>query len=724
LPCGQPKTNCADDSKTQLQTEELVDSVGSEDFTHPTYWPTQFSSGIRINPPTVRVTLARDYELLSQLGRGGMGIVYLAYQQRLKRKVAYKVLTQLGYLDSEALERFQGEAEVLAKLQHPNIVAIYDYGAWHDTPYIAMEYLPGGSLAEKLRRQRPSPRESAQLIVTITRAIGHAHSQNIIHRDLNPGNILLTIDGQPKVSDFGLARDLASERLTRTGMIAGTPQYMAPEQIIGSKDLTPAVDVWAIGAIFCEMLTGTVPFAGSEPHEIFSNVLSHHVVSIRAWQPGLSRDLETICMKCLQREPERRYASANELADDLQRFLDGCTILARPAGKIEKTVRWCRRNPLVAGLTFGIALLLVAATIVSLALAQWALQEQDRTHRAADTEMAQRHKAELAFEAEKKALADQTKAREEAEVMTSVLNSLLKSVQPGKDTLGGLRNQLDKTAAELKVSNYDSVLKAKLFYTVAMTRRHLGDYDQALDLMRQSFALRKEHLGDEHPDTRKTAHELCYTYIHHNNGEEAIRVFKPTFDLEVKLAPPDSEEMIYALDEMRRACAVARRFEEEKELGDRIVAICQKRFGDDAVRTHWIRVTLAYPYQEKKYDVLIPMLEKALRKFRKECAPDSAEVLWTQGTLAYTHLDNNQPGKAVEYLQPIYEHDVERNGENHPLTLRSRDGLARAYERAGRPADAIPLRRSLHEYYQSIGNQEAAKFHEKLISEDLAEIRK
>ncbi len=279
------------------------------------------------------ITLSGDYELISLLGRGGMGVVYLCYQRALKRKVAYKALTHFALPDPEALQRFRSEAKLLAKLQHPNIVQVFDSGACNGAPYLTMEYV-SGSLAKRLRERRPTPHEAAQMVVTIARGVGHAHRQGIIHRDLNPANILLTIDGQPKVADFGLARDVESIRLTCTGMVAGTLLYMAPEQFSASKAQTPAVDVWALGVILYEMLTGAPPFEGVDQHQIINNLLRHEAVSFRALELNVSRDLETICLKCLQKDPPRRYTSANELADDLQRFLDRRPILARPVSPV------------------------------------------------------------------------------------------------------------------------------------------------------------------------------------------------------------------------------------------------------------------------------------------------------------------------------------------------------------------------------------------------------
>ncbi|MFO0809811.1 MAG: serine/threonine-protein kinase [Gemmataceae bacterium] len=665
--------------------------------------------------------LAGDYELLSLLGRGGMGVVYLARHHVLKRNVAYKVLTHLALPDPEAIDRFRSEATLLAKLQHPHIVQIFDSGTYEGVPFLAMEYVPGGSLARRLREQRPTPSEAAELIATIARAVGHAHSLGIIHRDLNPANILLTSDGQPKVVDFGLARDLGGERLTRTGLVAGTPLYMAPEQLVADESQTPAVDVWAIGVMLYEMLTGTVPFPGSDPQVILTNILRHEAVSLRAWQPTLPSDLETICLKCLQKDAHRRYATANELGDDLERFLDHRAILARPVGPWEKSSRWCRRNPTVAGLTCGIAIVLVASSMVSLLLARWAVGEQNRAIAAANAEASLRRQAELAFESERHARTAQTKALEEAEAIATMLDSLLGSVGPGRDTMAELRRRMDQAAASLRNDGRDPIVRGRLLYALAMTRRRLGDFGPAVDLMEQSYSLRAEHLGVNHPISRHTARELSYTYVHVGRGDDAIRVLKPVLDAELAAMPADSPNAIPILNAMMLAYSAAGRRDDEKAVGERIIAICQKHYGDDHESTHWVRVNIAnHDRIGRRYDLVIPIFEKALVRFKSHCALNSSEVLWTQGQLGQCLLEAGRPEQAEPHLRASYEHDIAVLGPSHPFTINSSSCLAVAYERIGKHGDAVPLRRALLEHYRSLGENAAAEQNAKRLGDDIA----
>lgn len=268
----------------------------------------------------------------------------------LNRPVALKMIRSSHEVDPRELARFTSEAQAAARLQHPNIVQIFEVGEHAGLPFCALEFVEGGSLAEKLSAFTPS--QAAGLVENLAKAIHFAHCRNIVHRDLKPSNILLALDNMPKVADFGLARHLDgdSER-TQVGAVLGTPSYMAPEQASGQSHAAgPAADVYALGAILYAMLTGKPPFKGATTQDTLHQVRS--AAPIPPSQAGLQvpRDLETICLKCLHKEPDRRYASAQELAEDLQRFQAGEAIRARPVGRCERIRLWARRNPMVASL--------------------------------------------------------------------------------------------------------------------------------------------------------------------------------------------------------------------------------------------------------------------------------------------------------------------------------------------------------------------------------------
>jgi tRNA A-37 threonylcarbamoyl transferase component Bud32 len=286
------------------------------------------------------------YEVLDELGRGGMGVVYKARHLRLNRLVALKMVLAGIHADPQLRARLDVEAETLAGLQHPNIVQVFEVAEYDGCPYLALEFIDGGSLERKLAHRRLPPRQAAELVETLARAIHAAHQRGIVHRDLKPANVLLTEAGVPKITDFGLAKRLESQGQTQTGQVLGTPSYMAPEQAAGkTHDVGPLADVYALGAILYEMLTGKPPFAAGSVHKTIELVLTHDPVAPGRLARKVPRDLETICLKCLQKDPRKRYASAGELAEDLRRFRVGEPITARPVSRTERLLKWAQRRP-------------------------------------------------------------------------------------------------------------------------------------------------------------------------------------------------------------------------------------------------------------------------------------------------------------------------------------------------------------------------------------------
>ena len=331
-------------------------------------------------PAPADLPVVAGYELLSELGRGGMGVVYKARQLKLNRVVALKMVLSGAHAAASDLLRFLAEAEAAAQLQHANIVQVHEVGSHNGLPFMSLEYVDGGTLAQKLKGTPLLPRQAAGLTATLGRAVQYAHEHGIVHRDLKPANILLTEDGTPKISDFGLAkRSAAGAGVTQTGAILGTPSYMAPEQAEGKPDVGPAADVYALGAILYELLTGRPPFQAPTPLDTVLQVVNDEPVPPRRLQPKVRRDLETICLKCLQKDPKKRYTSAAALADDLDRFLDDRPILARPVGRPERAWRWCRRNPVVAGLA---AVLAVGALVAIYFLSAERTATLSNLHRA------------------------------------------------------------------------------------------------------------------------------------------------------------------------------------------------------------------------------------------------------------------------------------------------------------------------------------------------------
>jgi serine/threonine protein kinase len=317
------------------------------------------------------------YEIVRIIDQGGMGIVYEATEIKLGRTVAIKMLPGMR-MRPKLVARFRSEAEAMARLQHPNFVQIFAVGEINGQPYYAMEYVAGGSLAELLKTKPPPPRRTAELVETLARAVHAAHERGIVHRDLKPSNIMLTADGNPKIADFGLAKRLDDDSgHTHTGEVLGTPSYMSPEQAEGKKDqIGPATDVYALGAILYELLAGKPPFQGTSPLDSLRQVVAHEPPAPSRFAPSLPRDLEAICLKCLEKAPDHRYPSALDLADDLRCFLAGQPVTARHISPLQRGWKWVRRHP--QGVALVSLLVLIAMVPVYLLAENYRAQRQIR----------------------------------------------------------------------------------------------------------------------------------------------------------------------------------------------------------------------------------------------------------------------------------------------------------------------------------------------------------
>jgi serine/threonine-protein kinase len=551
-------------------TTDFVPSI-AEDATEQDADPQAAVAATEAPRPQVTATpeTVAGYEVLRELGRGAMGVVYQARQPGLKRLVALKMILAGSHASAHELARFRSEAEASARLQHPNIVQIYEVGDDAGRPFFSLEFVDGTSLDKKIGGMPQPPREAARMVQVLAQAMDHAHRHGIVHRDLKPANVLLTHDGVLKIGDFGLAKRLEGDAgQTRTGAVLGTPSYMAPEQAEGrARDVGPSADIYALGAILYELLTGRPPFRSTSVLDTLEQVRTREPVAPIQLQPGVPRDLETICLKCLQKEPAQRYRTARGLADDLRRFLGGEPILARPVGRAERMWRWGRRNPLVAGLLAAVVVSLLAGTAVASWLAMRAQEKADEAQEQAqiarqneDEARASKGKAEQAAEQARKSQEAAEKARDQARAsyqrtveqmvqLTDRLQARLQSRsltvratpeirQARNELLATLQQSLLALAKEIDRDEISSFGQAGTCQRLGDLLLKLGQGDEARRMYQQGYDL-VQRVVDQQPTSDQARANLSVMLVrlghvsleHDGDGRAARAYYARAWDL-------------------------------------------------------------------------------------------------------------------------------------------------------------------------------------------------
>lgn len=387
-------------SQAHIETDDWTQSPEADAH----HWPREFG----------------DYVLLREIARGGMGVVYQARQRGLDRIVAVKMILSGLFASDQAIDRFRAEATSAARLQHPGIVTVHEVGQRQGQHFFSMDFVDGTSLQEMIQQQPLPGRQAARYVMQLAEAVHFAHNRGVVHRDLKPSNVLIDTDDCPKITDFGLAKRVAGDSdLTATGQVLGTPSYMPPEQAMGQADIGPASDIYSLGATLYAMLTGRPPFRAESTAATLLQVIENEPVAPRLLNSDIDRDLESICLKCLEKEPSRRYASAAELAVDLARYQRGETVMARPIGRPAKLWRWCRRQPLLAGLSAAVLVALLLGSGVSsyFALAAAERAEQAEEALARETDARQQLQTSLA--------AEQTAKRQARRAVDNYVTTLL-----------------------------------------------------------------------------------------------------------------------------------------------------------------------------------------------------------------------------------------------------------------------------------------------------------
>jgi serine/threonine protein kinase/Tfp pilus assembly protein PilF len=658
------------------------------------------------------------YEIIAEIGRGGMGVVYKARQLDLNRPVALKMI--IGeFHRPEQLIRFRLEAETAARVRHTNVVQVYDSGAWNGLPYLVLEWVDGGSLATYVKHNRQSPRAAARMISVLARALHATHCSGIIHRDLKPGNILvartdgnaptqtrtavsgathahgigvtLAIDGQPvglvpKVTDFGLAKEMTSDtHLTETGRALGTPEYMAPEQAEGrQREVGPPTDVYALGIILYQMLAGRTPFYDTGGAiEIMHRVVHEEPKPPRADDAKVPRDLQTICMKCLQKQPDKRYTTAAELADDLDAFLDKRPISARPTGKLERMWKWAARRPAVAALAAALVIALVGG--VAGITVQWreAVAQRDR-----------------AVAAEKQALTE--KAVSDAE-NKFIVDDLLATATPEKQ-LGRkitVEDVLQNASARIDGRFTDQPqVAASLRLVLGNSYRKLGQFDPAKKHLAAAVDLRRRALGNDHRDTLAAESDRGLLLADVKNWDEALPLLRRVVtEARDKLGPSD----LLTIEATERLALVLQQRgdnDESEKLFRETVELARGSLGADAPLT----LTVLNDYglvllARNKLSEAEAAFREAAERREKALAPAHPETLESLNNLAAALDAEGKWVAAKDLYKQVLAEKKRVLGEQHVDTLYAMNNLAQLLDRHGETEEARVL---LDEAYEGL----------------------
>lgn len=605
-----------------------------------------------------------DYEILQEIARGGMGIVYKARQKKANRLVALKTIISGQMAGEEEIRRFHREAEAAAALDHPGIVPIYDVGEIHGQHYFSMGFVDGQSLKERLRDGLLPPREAAELVERIAEAIAYAHEKGVIHRDLKPANILLDRNNLPRVTDFGLAKQLHSDNdLTASGQVMGTPSYMPPEQAAGRLDkIGPTADVYSLGAILYELLTGRPPFQAASTLDILRQVIDQEPASLRSLNRNIAADLETICHKCLAKSPTQRYPSAVALQAELKRFLRGEPIMARPVSRTEKAWRWCRRNPTLAMLIAAMVVLLISGTAVSAFFAIKASKAAVAAQQLAKSE------------GEAKKLAE--KRLVQVEKTNDILGSIFKDLDPeagakGNETLRiTLGERLAAAAVQLEQEDIGEPLAvARMQAMLATSLNRLGYPQKAKELLLKAIETQQELLGPHDQETLDNQMLLVTVYKALIETDKAIELVRVVIAGREASLGPVHPKTLEALSQLAYRLQFALRQEEALEVAEDLVARQRKAYQGDPSKRITGLGALAFIYQGvgRKAEA-VSLAEEEWEWSKRVQGPQNLNALRNQAMLALCCFSAGDTLRSIKLYEEVFDARCELVGSHHQDT--------------------------------------------------------
>jgi serine/threonine protein kinase len=693
--------------------------------------------------------LLGDFHIVREVGRGGMGIVYEAEQISLHRRVALKVLPFAGTLDPRQLQRFHNEAQAAAGLHHSNIVPVYSVGCECGVHFYAMQFIDGRTLAAligELRKGAAAPaalssvvaagavqatspatpsavnpqpsisygaahaptrslnsstvqragywRQVARLGEQAAEALQHAHDLGVIHRDVKPGNLLLDGRGNLWVADFGLAHVQSGASLTATGDLVGTLRYMSPEQALAQRVLIDhRTDVYSLGATLYELLTLRPPFDGSDSHELLRQIAFEEPAAPRRIDRAIPMELETIVLKALEKRPEDRYATAQELADDLRRYLTNEPIRARRSSLLQRARKVARRHPgvtvttavaLLAGLLLGIAGLAINNYMVR--------QEQLHTKDALNRAEQQRAIAEAVRNFLRNKLLAQADPRAQADALRKA------GRKTGQKPNPTIRDLLDRAAIELAQDKIEAqfpgqpLVQAEILKTVGAAYDGIGEYDLAIAHLERAQDLHVRELGPDHIDTLATLDSLARTYLDAGRSADAARLFGQVRDWRIAKLGPDHPETLASMNDLARCFYKLNRHAEALVLRKDLVRSRKAKLGPDHPDTLASMFNLANSYAAlERFDQALALHQETLALRKTELGADDPDTLQSMNNLGNCYVGLGQWPEALKFYKEAVERRRSTLGDDHPDTLRSMYNVAVTYSFLGRHAEALKL---------------------------------